>query len=137
MEKPFLHHVLVAAQELDRSRRFYRDVLELDEIERPIFPYAGAWFQLGNNQHLHMLVRSDATLRGEKAIDSWDVHFALRVKSYRETVAWLQAKGYSEDAPENDIRKMILKPGSVAGNSQIYILDPDRNVIEFNCETMD
>jgi len=137
MEKPFLHHVLIAAQQLDRSKRFYRDVLELEEIERPAFPYEGAWFQLGSNHHLHIVVRSDATSRGEKNIDSWDVHFALRVKSYRETVSWLKAKGFSEDAAENDIRKMILKPDSITGYAQIYILDPDRNVIEFNCETMD
>ncbi len=137
MEKLFLHHILIAAQELDRSRRFYRDELELEEIDRPVFPYDGAWFQLGSNQHLHILVRSDATLRGEKSIDSYDVHFALRVKSYSETVGWLQAKGFSEDAPENDIRKMILKPDSITGYAQIYILDPDRNIIEFNCESMD
>lgn len=137
MDKPFLHHVLVAAHDLDRSRRFYRDVLELAEIERPIFPYDGAWFQLGNNQQIHILVRSDATLRGEKSIDSFDVHFALRVKSYSETVGWLQAKGFCEHAPDNDIRKMILKPDSITGYAQIYILDPDRNVIEFNCEALD
>ncbi len=32
---------------------------------------------------------------------------------------------------------MILKPDSIAGNPQIYILDPDRNIIEFNCEAVD
>jgi hypothetical protein len=25
----------------------------------------------------------------------------------------------------------------VAGYAQIYIINPDRNIIEFNCETMD
>ena len=30
---------------------------------------------------------------------------------------------------------MILRPDSITGYPQIYILDPDRNVIEFNCET--
>jgi glyoxylase I family protein len=136
-DKPLLHHVLIAAQELDRSRRFYGEVLELEEIDRPVFPYDGAWFELANNQHLHILVRSDATLRGEKNVDSFDVHFALRIKSYRETVGWLQAKGFCEHVPGNDIRKMILNPDSITGYAQIYILDPDRNVIEFNCERLD
>ena len=30
-----------------------------------------------------------------------------------------------------------LRSKSVAGYAQIYIIDPDRNIIEFNCETMD
>lgn len=137
MDKPYLHHLLIAARELERSRRFYLDVLEFEEIARPAFPYPGAWFQIGDNQQLHMVVRSESMTRGEKSIDPWDVHFALRVKSYREALAWLQAKGFREDAPENDIRKMILKPDSITGNPQIYILDPDRNIIEFNCEALD
>ena len=137
MDKPYLHHLLIAAREVERSRRFYADVLELEEIARPAFPYPGAWFRIGNNQQLHVVVRSETISRGEKNIDSWDVHFALRVKSYRETVAWLQGKGFREDAPENDLRKMIVKPDSITGNPQIYILDPDRNVIEFNCESLE
>jgi glyoxylase I family protein len=121
--------------ELDRSRRFYRDVLELEEIDRPVFPYPGAWFQVGDNQQLHVWVRVDATFRGEKNVDPYDVHFAMRVKSFSRTLGWLQAKGFSESAPENDLLRMIVKPHSTAGYAQIYILDPDRNVIELNCET--
>jgi glyoxylase I family protein len=137
MDKPYLHHLLIAAQEPERSRLFYRDVLELEEIPRPAFPYPGSWFMIGDIQQLHIVVRSESMSRGERSNDSWDVHFALRVRSYRETLAWLRAKGFREDAPENDIRKMILKPDSIAGNAQIYILDPDRNIIEFNCEALD
>jgi glyoxylase I family protein len=137
MDKPFLHHLLIAAEDVDRSRSFYADVLEFEEIARPAFPYLGAWFQIGSNQQLHIVVRSESMMRGDKNIDSWDIHFALRVKTYRETLAWLEAKGFREDLPEDDIRKMVLKPHSIAGNAQIYILDPDRNIIEFNCETLD
>jgi glyoxylase I family protein len=132
-----LHHLLIAAIELDRSRKFYCDVLGLREIERPNFPYPGAWFEFGNGLQLHLVVRADATLRGQKAIDSYDVHFAVRVKSYAQTLASLRAKGFREDAPESDIRKMILRPDSITGNPQIYILDPDRNIVEFNCESLD
>ena len=137
MKSPPLHHLLVAVLELDRSRRFYRDVIELEEIERPTFPYQGAWFEFGNGLHLHLVVRSDATMRGNKPIDSYDVHFAMRVRSYGETLASLRAKGFRDDAPEGDIHRMILRPDSVTGFPQIYILDPDRNIVEFNCETLD
>jgi glyoxylase I family protein len=137
MDKPYLHHLLIAARDAERSRRFYVDVLELEEIARPAFPFAGAWFQIGATQQLHIVVRSESMSRGDKNIDSWDVHFALRVKSYRETLAWLEAKGFRGDLPEDDLRKIILKPESIAGNPQIYVLDPDRNIIEFNCESLD
>jgi glyoxylase I family protein len=137
MDKPYLHHLLIAAKDVERSRRFYADVLELEGIARPAFPYPGAWFQIGSTQQLHIVVRSESMTRGDKSIDSWDVHFALRVKSYRETLAWLEAKGFREDLPDDDMRKMVLKPDSIAGNAQIYILDPDRNIIEFNCEGLD
>ena len=135
--KPFIHHVLVVVQELERSRRFYGDTLELEEIDRPVFPYEGAWFQLASNQQLHLLERSDATFRGERGVDAFDLHFAMRVKSYRDTLAWLRSKGFHEDAPEDDLRKMILRPKSVTGFPQIYILDPDRNIVEYNCETLE
>jgi glyoxylase I family protein len=135
--KPFIHHVLVVVQELERSRRFYRDTLELEEIDRPVFPYDGAWFQLANNQQLHLLERSDATFRGERGVDAFDLHFAMRVKSYRDTLGWLRTKGFHEDAPEGNLRRMILNPKSVTGFPQIYILDPDRNIVEYNCETLE
>ena len=137
MHSPSLHHVLVAVMELERSRQFYRDVIELEEIDRPTFPYPGAWFKFGNGLHLHLVVRSDATMRGDKPIDAYDVHFAMRVRSYRETLASLRSKGFREDALEDDRHRMILRPDSVTGFPQIYILDPDRNIVEFNCETLD
>ena len=135
MNTPPLHHVLLAVLDLERSRRFYREVLELPEIARPNFPFAGAWFAFGNGLELHLVVRADATMRGQKDIDAFDVHFAVRVKSYTQTLASLHAKGFREDAPANDIQRIILKPDSITGNPQIYALDPDRNIIEFNCES--
>jgi len=127
--------VLVATRDLEKSKRFYREVLELEEIERPNFRYPGAWFQFGNGLQLHIVVQPRATLRGDKPIDSFDVHFAVRVPSYREKVEELHAKGFRDDAAEADIDRMILRPDSLTGFPQIYILDPDRNIIEFNCAT--
>ena len=138
MKKLYLHHVLICADDLERSRRFYRDVLELEEIKRPTFDYPGIWFQLGDGHcHIHILVRSDATLRRCKTNDPYDVHLAIRVKSYRETLDWLRKKGFREDVPASDLWNVQLRPDSVTGYPQIYVLDPDRNIIEFNCETMD
>jgi hypothetical protein len=43
--------------------------------------------------------------------DPCDIHFALRVNcSYRDTLAWLQGKGLRENAGDEDLRNMQLRP---------------------------
>ena len=138
MPKPYLHHILIGVNDLERSRRFYRDVLELQEIARPPFNFPGLWFQIGDaEQHLHIIVGMGALQRTGRPNDPQDVHFALRVKSYQETLAWLRGKGFRDDLPVDNLRNLQLRPNSITGHPQIYILDPDRNIIEFNCESLD
>ena len=137
MEIEAIHHVSLTTRDLERSRRFYADVLGLTEIARPDFPFPGAWFQVGDKQQLHLIVHANATFRGAKNIDTRDVHFAVRVASYRQAVEFLRSKGYREDADDSDPRKMIVNPKATAGFPQIYILDPDRHVIELHAERLD
>jgi catechol 2,3-dioxygenase-like lactoylglutathione lyase family enzyme len=129
--------VLVATRDLESCRAFYRDVLELHEIARPPFQFPGLWFQFGGGQHLHVAMYDGATMRGDKPLDPTDVHFALGVTSYRRTMAWLEAKGYREELPDGDLLKVIGRPDSIVGRPQIYIMDPDHNVIEFICDSVD
>jgi catechol 2,3-dioxygenase-like lactoylglutathione lyase family enzyme len=104
-------------------------------VPASIIPESG---KIGDGQQeLHILVRADATFRRDKWIDFDDIHFALRVESYRDTLTWLREKGFREDLPDDDFRKIKLRAKSIAGYAQIYIIDPDRNIIEFNCETTD
>lgn len=137
MEIQALHHVTLTATDVERSRRFYREILGLREIERPPFPFPGAWFQVAGGQQLHLIVHGDATLRGLKGIDTRDNHFAIRVASYRAALEFLRSEGYREDADALDLLKMRLQPNGTAGFPQIYILDPDRHVIEINAGKLD
>jgi len=138
MEIALLHHVTLTVTDLDRSRQFYREILGLKEIARPAFPFPGAWFEVGETQHLHLIVHDDATFRAHnKGIDTRDVHFAVRVPSYRKALEFLRAKGYSENTHDRDFHKMEVKPRPIAGYPQIYIIDPDRHVIEINAEALD
>jgi catechol 2,3-dioxygenase-like lactoylglutathione lyase family enzyme len=137
MRISLLHHVSLTVTDLERSRAFYRDILRLAEIERPPFSFGGAWFGIGESQQLHLIVHAGATFRGERGVDTRDSHFALRVKSYREAVDHLRSKGYREDAAELDPLRMRLQPHATAGFPQIYILDPDRHVIEINAAVLD
>jgi glyoxylase I family protein len=136
METTALHHIALTVTDMERSRKFYREILSLGEIPRPPFTFPVAWFQLGDFRQVHLIVHSHATFR-EKPLDTRDVHFAVRVPSYRAAVEFLRAKGYREDADPNDPYYMILQPHPIAGYPQIYICDPDRHVIEVNSERLD
>jgi catechol 2,3-dioxygenase-like lactoylglutathione lyase family enzyme len=135
MEINTIHHISLPVTDVERAKRFYRETLGLRELERPPFDFPGAWFQLGDDQ-LHLIVHEGSTLRGAKGLDSRDVHFAVRVSSFRAALQFLEAKGYREDA-DDDLLKMKVSPHATAGFPQIYILDPDRNVIEINAEQLD
>jgi glyoxylase I family protein len=122
-----LHHVSIPVTDLTRAKRFYSDILGLREIPRPPFDFEGAWYQLGDRQ-LHLIVHPGTrTLRGTTAIDSRDGHFGLRVRSYRQTLDHLKAQGVTcRDRPRN-----------LTAWPQIYVTDPDGNVIELNAERLD
>ena len=137
MEIQSLHHVALTATDLERSRRFYREVLGLREIERPPFPFPGAWFEVASGQQVHLIVHEGATLRGRKGIDTRDNHFAMRVASFRKTLEYLKSLGYREDTDPLDLMCIRVQPHATAGFPQIYILDPDRHVIEINAEKLD
>jgi hypothetical protein len=61
----------------------------------------------------------------------------VRVPSFRAALESLEAKGYRRDADDLDLMKMKVSERPTAGFPQIYILDPDRNVIEINAELLD
>jgi glyoxylase I family protein len=122
-----LQHVSVVVTDLDRARTFYRDVLGLEEIGRPALDFPGAWFRLGDRQ-LHLIVHAAArTIRGAGAsIDSRDGHFAVRISSYTDAVAHLRALGVP----------CVEKPVNRTPWSQVFLCDPDGNVIELDAEAI-
>ncbi len=131
-----IHHVSLPVTDVERATRFYNEILGLRTIERPPFDFAGTWFQLGAGE-LHLIGEHDATFREGKGPDPGDIHLGVRVSSFREALEFLTSKGYREDADETDLMKMKVSPRPTTGYPQIYILDPDRNVIEINAERLD
>ena len=136
MQIESIHHVSLTVTDLERSRRFYQEMLGLREISRPAFNFPGAWFQLGALQQLHLIVHTNPTLRTGKSLETRDLHFAVRVPDYRQTVEELRSKGYREEGARDEFERMILQPHATAGFPQIYILDPDRHIIEINAEQL-
>jgi glyoxylase I family protein len=107
-----IDHVSVLITDVERSRRFYRDLLGLREIAKPrTFDFVVLWFDLGNQQ-LHLLRKDQPDTRSPR-------HFALRVA---DAVA---ARTYFR---QHDIAMQETTP--IPGADRFFIFDPDGNRIE-------
>jgi catechol 2,3-dioxygenase-like lactoylglutathione lyase family enzyme len=118
-----LHHIAVCVTDIARSKRFYTEVLGLKEIPRPAFPFEGAWYEMADGRQVHLIVHErPRTLRGTSEIDLRDGHFALAVADFESAVAHLRAAGV----------ECVERPDNVTPWKQVYVTDPDGNVIELN-----
>ncbi len=117
-----IHHISLIVTDLERARAFYSEVIGLKEITRPAFDFPGTWYAIGlDGQQLHLIVHEGQTKR-IGGIDTRDGHFALRVTSFDETLAWLDNHNVTYKANRE----------SITGFAQVFLLDPDNNVIELN-----
>lgn len=121
-----IHHVSLAITNLEKAKHFYGEILGFPEIKRPDFDFPGAWYQL-NDQQLHLIVDSKAETIRHSGINSRDGHFAVRVKNYYKTLEYLKNQGI----------EVVEKPHSKSGFAQIFCMDPDHNLIEFNVDQKD
>ena len=107
-----LDHVSVLVTDIERSRRYYGDLLGLTEIAKPrTFEFKVLWFDLGN-QHLHLLVKEKPDAQSPR-------HFALRVKDVQAARTYFREKGIA-------VEETTVIPGA----DRIFIYDPDGNRIE-------
>ena len=114
-----LNHVAVHVKDLEASKRFYGEVLELKPKKRPDFDFDGAWFQLGATRELHLLCgREDDVLSHHRG-----AHFAFEVPDIQEARQQLLAKGV-------EIARGPQKRPD--GAWQIFLLDPDGYWVELS-----
>lgn len=120
-----IDHVTLVVKDLERSRRFYRDVLGMVETERPAFGFPGLWFQAGETQ-VHMNVEGpEAGPAGmadfQGTMPSRGFHFAFEVDDCDAAAAQLKQMGI----------EIVTGPRSRPdGPRQLYIYDPDGYLVE-------
>ena len=107
-----IDHCSVIITDVERSRRFYRDLLGLKEINKPrTFDFVVVWFDLGN-QHLHLLLKDRPDTLSPR-------HFALRVADAQAARRYFQGHGLATE-----------ETTPIPGADRFFIRDPDGNRIE-------
>jgi catechol 2,3-dioxygenase-like lactoylglutathione lyase family enzyme len=109
-----VHHVSLNVRDTEEAGRFYRDVLGLEQIQRPAFGFPGMWLRSGP-QEIHLLEVAD-----HHAPDGQ--HFAFRVEDIDGVVAEIRRRGAEVSDP-------FPVPG---GGRQAFLKDPSGNLIELN-----
>jgi len=125
-----LHHVNVIVTDLPRSLAFYQKLFGLRITERPPFKSVGAWLACGALQ-VHLTVYPPGSFRTGN-VNGDDCHFAFRTDDFDGALATLTANGFRQDATEDDPIRVIVRRNGLAGFPQLFLLDPDRNIIEIN-----
>lgn len=116
-------HVSVTVTDLGRAREFYRDKLGFEEIARPEFNFPGAWFNLGGGLQLHLIV-NETIQRSDHERRTFDVkyaHFALFTEEAGQLFEALRIRGLA-------VHEFYSSP---TGMRQLFVKDPDGNMIEF------
>ena len=127
-----LHHVSLMVTDAERSAAFYKDLLGLRQLERPAFKSKGAWLATGNLQVHLVQYKPEARPPPRRVPAPDDVHFGMNTVDFEGFVRHLQASGYSEDVPGDDPRRILIRRDGPAGFPQVFLLDPDCNIIEIN-----
>src|SRR3954453_1646865 len=104
-----IDHVSVIITDVERSRRFYRDLLGLKEIAKPgTFDFVALWFDLGNQQ-LHLLQKDRPDTTSPR-------HFALRVADLAAARDHMKTRGVP-----------VLETTPIPHCERFFISDPDGN----------
>ncbi|MFN8708225.1 MAG: VOC family protein [Planctomyces sp.] len=120
-----IDHVTLVVRDLAASRRFYVELLGMQDVPRPAFSFRGAWFRAGATL-LHLIEEHD--LSGPAGIghhlekrSGRNHHFAFEVDDAADAAATLKKLGVPlvEDAKR--------RPD---GAVQVFLADPDGHVIE-------
>ncbi|MCH2202677.1 MAG: DUF1805 domain-containing protein [Fuerstiella sp.] len=121
-----LDHVTIIVEDLERSRRFYTEVLGMQVVERPGFSFDGMWLNAGGTQVHLILDHPECADPGYPNMNAETLpgrvhHFAFEVED---------AYGAADRLKEHGVR---IQGGPVSrpdGCIQVWFFDPDDHIVE-------
>ncbi len=126
-----LNHYLIVSKNLERSKKFYQEVLGLDVAERPDFGFPGYWLKTGDNICVHLASQDPNETRdmfllkkhpdGTTGSGSVD-HIAFLARDPHEV----------RDRIQKHQVEMHFRSFPDAKLFQIFLKDPDDVTIELN-----
>ena len=111
-----LHHAGFLVSDIERSVVFYEGILGLRPLPRPDFGFPGRWYDLGDQQ-LHLM--QSEIIPGQTNQPNFDRHVALSVSDIEGAAEELERAGI-----------FVARGSGRAGRPQLFIRDPDGNMIE-------
>ncbi len=114
MKHSGVHHVSLNVDDAEVCGKFYVEVMGMEILPRPDFPFAGKWLQCGAQQ-IHLLqVDEHVAPEGQ--------HFALHVANIDAAREELLGRGV-------EVSKVLELPDV---GRQCFLRDPAGNLIELN-----
>ena len=120
-----MDHAAYNVTDVAVSRDFYTNKLGLEEMDRPNFDFGGVWYKVGpNGEQFHLISQKDMfkeELPKERTPRS-EHHVAFRVPDIDAARKELESRGV----------QIVLDNKRPDGVSQIFVVDPDGYLVEFN-----
>lgn len=124
-----LDHVTLVVKDLEVSRRFYVDLIGMDEVPRPAFDFPGLWFKVGSTL-VHLIGEH------EKSGPPGYPDQVTRTSTRNHHIAFLvdDAAAVAEVLKERKVPLVSDAKHRPDGAVQVFAHDPDGHVIEFCSE---
>jgi catechol 2,3-dioxygenase-like lactoylglutathione lyase family enzyme len=126
-----LNHYLIVSSNLERSKKFYQEVLGLDVAERPDFGFPGYWLKTGDNICVHLASQAPNKIR-----DTFLLKKHPKGTTGSGSVDHIAFLAQNPEEVRNRIQKnkveMHFRSFPDAKLFQIFLKDPDDVTIELN-----
>jgi len=126
-----INHYLVVSKNLERSKKFYQEVLGLELAERPDFGFPGYWLKTGDNICVHLASQDPNKIR-----DNFLLKKHPKGTTGSGSVDHIAFLAQNPEEVRNRIQKnkveMHFRSFPDAKLFQIFLKDPDDVTIELN-----
>ncbi|RYF86449.1 MAG: VOC family protein [Chitinophagaceae bacterium] len=118
------NHLAISVRDVTRSAAFYRDILQLKEIENRGKVEGVRWFSTGDGKELHLVSIVKEPVSLNKAI-----HIAFTAPDFDAVLTTLHIKKISYSDWPGNLNKINIRADGV---KQVFFQDPDGYWVEVN-----